>query len=123
MKEKIKKILLSVIVIIVLISIFSFSDTIWEFLSQKFSPKIVWRGFYYKNAEYPTTAFQESMMLNEAPTFDSLQDCMKWGSNMLVNSPLDGFECAYGCRFDEKYNATICKDTTKMIYLDRFEGQ
>lgn len=83
-------------------------------------PKPTWKGFYYKSAEYPSSPLAERRMLDEAPGFSTLQDCMKWGSTMIASNPSDGFECSYGCRFDESFNALICKDTTKMIYLDRF---
>lgn len=79
-----------------------------------------WKGFYYKSAEYPSNAVQERLMLDEASTFSFLQDCMKWGSDILKNNPRDGFECSYGCRFGEDLNSVVCEDTTKMIYLDRF---
>ena len=52
--------------------------------------------------------------LDEAPRFDSLQSCLAWGNNLLSKNPRDGFECGTGCRF-EKYQAIVCKDTTKMI--------
>jgi hypothetical protein len=87
---------------------------------REYSSELTWKGFYYKNAEYPTNPLDERRMLEESPSFSTLQDCMKWGSSVVANNPSDGFECSYGCRFDDGYNAVICKDTTKMVYLNRF---
>jgi len=79
-----------------------------------------WKGFYYTNSEYPAGPIQERIMLDRAATFASLQDCMKWGSTITVNNSRDAFECSYGCKYDEEYNAVVCDDTTKMINKDRF---
>ncbi len=79
------------------------------------APDIEWLGFYYKNQESNYSAIAQEAALEKAPRFTSIQNCLNWGKDLIANNPNDGFDCSYGCRFEEDFQAIVCKDTTKMI--------
>lgn len=81
------------------------------------SEDIEWQGFYHENQEIKLKRnnIEEKAAIEEAPTFSSLRSCINWGKDLLVNNQQGGFDCSYGCRFEEDIQTIVCKDTTGMI--------
>jgi len=129
-----KKELLLVDLLVVILAVFLTGCDLDTSLlnSIKSEPSIKWLGFYYKDAVYPSNQLSLQKMLDEAPSFSSIQACVNWGKELLAKNPAAGFECSYGCRYEEGVysegvgttvgEGIVCKDTTKMITRLEKEG-
>lgn len=94
MKEKIKKILISIVVIIV----------IYFGYSLLFS-KDTYRGIYYPNGCLICNNYIVSSDLNSA------EDCVRWAEGLKSSSgnPNDTWECGKNCKW--KNELSVCEET------------
>jgi hypothetical protein len=94
MQEKIKKI---IILIIVLAAIYFGYNFLFR--------KDIYRGFYYPNGCLVCDNYIVS------PDLNSAEDCVKWaeGIKNLNKNPQDLWECGKNCRWENGFS--VCKET------------
>lgn len=51
--------------------------------------------------------------------FNTVQDCMAWGFEIIRENPSDAFECTYGCRWEGDLHSVVCRDSTNLVSLEK----